>query len=684
MTETTTTRPCCEEGAAAARVTRRSLLRALGIGATAAAASPLVSMQAAFAADPGWAGDTIVVLSLRGGFDGLSAIAPVGDPDYARHRPGIAVPAGAALQLDSTFGMHPALAPLKAVYDVGDLAIVNATGLPTPNRSHFAAMDEVERAAPGTSARTGWLNRTLGLHADGGPFAAVQLGSSSIPYALLGEKQVLGMSSVDGFKLSGADNATRRTQWRTALNSLHSASPAPMAAAASTTLGALDTAAALGATTYVPANGATYPNTDLGRALRDTARLIKGDVGTRIVTIDEGDWDMHADLGRVDGGWMRDKLVELWRWRWDLNPRRACTLTRFRGVLLRPLGHATADEGTCRRAAAISESPTIPLHVIITAANTVSRARVAVSGPPATMSVTMSPTSMTVTATARVSDPNGSPTRAAMTSAWCTAARTTPASTRAAATAAVTGRSRPQVAASTTSPTIGPITGREDHRDAVPVPGAMTPSWRSGARTAGRGSSGTDDEGAQHDHEPHQRHRQRERLGRAAVGREPAAPDGCVRGRIAAPARGRCRGAGQQEHHAHRDTGRQVGGELQDRQSDRDEGEARAHPGQQCALVGEQEPHVHVEALGIVPVDGHPAESGTWSRPRRGRSGPAASLGARILRSVVGRLPTAGPRVPPWPISSSVPCSTPPPGSAPTAPRRCPPASSRRTVSWSA
>jgi uncharacterized protein (DUF1501 family) len=311
MTETTIARGCCEEGAAAARVTRRSLLRALGIGATAAAASPLVSMQAAFAADPGWAGDTIVVLSLRGGFDGLSAVVPVGDPDYARHRPGIAVPAGATLQLDSMFGMHPALAPLKAVYDAGELAIVNATGLPSPNRSHFAAMDEVERAAPGTSARTGWLNRTLGLHADGGPFAAVQLGSSSIPYALLGEEQVLGMSSVDGFKLSGADNATRRTQWRTALNAMHSASPAPMAAAAGTTLGALDTAAALGATTYVPANGATYPNTDLGRALRDTARLIKGDVGTRIVTIDEGDWDMHADLGRVDGGWMRDKLVEL-------------------------------------------------------------------------------------------------------------------------------------------------------------------------------------------------------------------------------------------------------------------------------------------------------------------------------------------------------------------------------------
>jgi hypothetical protein len=67
------------------------------------------------------------------------------------------------------------------------------------------------------------------------------------------------------------------------------------------------------------------------------------------------------------------------------------------------------------------------LHVIITAANTVSRASEAVSEPPETISVTIRATSMTVTATARTSDPNGSPTRCATTSAWCTAASTEPA-----------------------------------------------------------------------------------------------------------------------------------------------------------------------------------------------------------------------------------------------------------------
>jgi hypothetical protein len=77
-----------------------------------------------------------------------------------------------------------------------------------------------------------------------------------------------------------------------------------------------------------------------------------------------------------------------------------------------------------RTVATRRDNPTIPLHVIMRAANTVSLARAWVSSGDDTISKTISPTSMTVTATASTSDPNGSPTRRAMTSAWWTAART--------------------------------------------------------------------------------------------------------------------------------------------------------------------------------------------------------------------------------------------------------------------
>ena len=61
--------------------------------------------------------------------------------------------------------------------------------------------------------------------------------------------------------------------------------------------------------------------------------------------------------------------------------------------------------------------PTMPFRVIMMAANTVSLARVSDPSPPAVTSVMMSETSMTVTDTARISEPNGSPTAWASTSA---------------------------------------------------------------------------------------------------------------------------------------------------------------------------------------------------------------------------------------------------------------------------
>ena len=311
MTQNTTTvdRACCAEGERASGITRRSLLKAFGVGSAVAAASPLVGMTGAFASDPGWSGDTVVVLSLRGGFDGLSAVIPVGDPAYAAWRPNIAIPTSQTYQLSSTFGLHPALSALQPFWTSNKLAFVHAAGMTSPNRSHFAAMDEMERAAPGSSARSGWLDRTIGLHAAGGPFGAVQMGSTDIPESLTGPWPELGMNSISSFRLSGTGNSAQRATWSTTLNSLHDAAPPELVDSASLTLGALNTAASLG--TYTAANGATYPGSSVGKVLKNAAQLIKANVGLRVLTIDLGDWDMHADLGRVDNGWMRDKLTDL-------------------------------------------------------------------------------------------------------------------------------------------------------------------------------------------------------------------------------------------------------------------------------------------------------------------------------------------------------------------------------------
>ena len=296
---------------------RRSLLTgALAAGALAGLGGlPGLGRTSLAFADTPYAGDTLVVLSLRGGFDGLSAVVPAFDPGYAAARPTIGVPANALLQLDGRFGMHPALAPLAPLWSAGNLAMVHAVGQIDPTRSHFEAMEELERAAPGTSLRTGWLDRTIGVTGPGSPFAATQVGQVTAGGAFIGPNPELTMDSVADFGLYASWNDVERVRWTTALTAMQTDAPPVTAGPARTALSALGTAASLQAAGYTVANGAAYPDGDLGGALRSVAQLVKAGVGLRVAAVDSGNWDMHVDLGRYDDayGWMRGKLDELAR-----------------------------------------------------------------------------------------------------------------------------------------------------------------------------------------------------------------------------------------------------------------------------------------------------------------------------------------------------------------------------------
>ena len=303
---------CPDYRALEQRFSRRSFLKRVGAaGVVAGIATPTMSMQYAFGSAP-YAGDVLVVLSLRGGFDGLNAIVPTGDPHYLDWRPNIGIPQSALLQLDPMFGMHPALSPLKPYFDDGSLGIVHAVGMAEPNRSHFQAMEEMERAAPGTSLRTGWIDRVIGMRDVGTPFQGIQMGSSLAASSFLGPNPELAMWSVDSFGHDAAWDATERARWDTALHSLHAGAADTVGPPADLALEALATTAALADAGYTPAHGAVYPaDSDLGSALKDTARLIKAGVGLQVASIDYGDWDMHSGMGTTDDGWMHDHLTEL-------------------------------------------------------------------------------------------------------------------------------------------------------------------------------------------------------------------------------------------------------------------------------------------------------------------------------------------------------------------------------------
>ncbi len=282
-------------------VARRTLLG----GALAGLAGAALSTRTAFAAGK-YSGDTLVVISLRGGFDGLSAIAPVGDPGYYSSRPAIAVPKNRIIGGDGTFGLHPALAPILPLWKSGKLAAVHAVGQPNPTRSHFAAMEALENAAPGTSIRSGWLDRMLGVTGATAPLAGVSVGHAMPARILMGAAGDVPMTGLDSFTLAGEG----KRPMAAALRAMYADAPAMPGATARSADRALTAVGKIKASAYDVTTA--YPDTALGAALRDVARLIKAKAGLVTAAVDCGDWDMHEGLGTaVKGQRMYDELAGL-------------------------------------------------------------------------------------------------------------------------------------------------------------------------------------------------------------------------------------------------------------------------------------------------------------------------------------------------------------------------------------
>jgi uncharacterized protein (DUF1501 family) len=298
---------CCQEFAA---LSRRGFLTgsAALVGASTLFGSTLLTVSSAAAAA---ARGTLVVVSLRGAADGLSLVVPHGDPMYYSARPRIAIPSNTLIAKDGFFGMHPNLAPLLPLWNAGKLAAVHATGLPAPNRSHFSAMEEVEDADPGSSARVGWLNRLIGLDAESSPLQAFSVGGGVAPTSLAGPQPYLSAADVDDLRIPGDDQWDPESRRVRSLHTLWDRSSSPLAGPMASTFRANVEFEPVRQSPVDPTNGATYGDTDLGRALHTAARVIKGDVGVEVITVDHGDWDMHTGLGTLEWGRMQNLTREL-------------------------------------------------------------------------------------------------------------------------------------------------------------------------------------------------------------------------------------------------------------------------------------------------------------------------------------------------------------------------------------
>jgi uncharacterized protein (DUF1501 family) len=275
---------------------RRNFVKTVGLATLAAPQWPTL-------ASTPQAGEPIVVLLfLRGGVDALHLCAPTSDRAYADARspnlragekPGLALknPLGGL-----SFHLHEAAKPLQELYDSNQLAIVHACGLTNGTRSHFEAMDLMERGlAQKRNTDQGWLARCLAARPPAaGQLPAVAMGDA-LPLAWLGSPQAVSLSTVADFAVGGDPKVAG------ILRSWYQQN-APLDRTAQQTL---QTARLLQAKLprhpngeakkYQP--GTAYPTewfvNGLSEQLKNLAQLIKLDLGVQVATVDFGGWDTH-------------------------------------------------------------------------------------------------------------------------------------------------------------------------------------------------------------------------------------------------------------------------------------------------------------------------------------------------------------------------------------------------------
>jgi uncharacterized protein (DUF1501 family) len=272
---------------------RRLFLKSSALAMFGVGSAPAWLSRTLYAADaPSPRKKILVAIFQRGAVDGLNMVVPFGEKSYYSLRPNLAIPkpdgtSDSAIDLDGFFGLHPALAPLKPIYDAGHMAIVHAVGSPDPTRSHFDAQDYMESGTPGRKATAdGWLNRALAPEKDASPVRAVSLGPA-LPRSMRGPNDSVAIANLNDFQIRDTRGAgSFESMYENTLDQV-------MHGAGRETFDAVKLMRSIQQQPYAPTAEVQYPNSPLGQSLMQIARLIKSDVGLEVAFAEMGGWDTH-------------------------------------------------------------------------------------------------------------------------------------------------------------------------------------------------------------------------------------------------------------------------------------------------------------------------------------------------------------------------------------------------------
>ncbi len=239
--------------------------------------------------------NVLVVCQFSGGNDGLNTIIPYADKQYYSLRPTLGIPETQVLKLDDHMGLHPSLDGLAGLYKQGSVAIIQNTGYPQPNRSHFKSMEIWQSASPDGALKYGWIGRHFDLQMAKGPLDTVSaIGlSTDKPRALNAHDASIPCfaSLADIQSMVGDPDAEKMLRQIQGMDAQQGSDERVVQQANKT---ALDAMASLRDKLSKFAPAQTYGTDAFGQGFKQIAQLIATSPQTRVIYFSAGGFDTHA------------------------------------------------------------------------------------------------------------------------------------------------------------------------------------------------------------------------------------------------------------------------------------------------------------------------------------------------------------------------------------------------------
>jgi uncharacterized protein (DUF1501 family) len=233
----------------------------------------------------------LVVIQLAGGNDGLNTIIPYNNDLYYNARPKLAITQN-TIKLNDDLGFHPSLAPLRPLFDNGEMSIINNVGYPNPVRSHFRSMD-IWQTASGSDEylQSGWLGRYLDAHSEK-PYNAMEM-DEQLSLAMKGE-YFNGIATNDYRVLY---NTSKNPYFKNVLSHYNDAhlSEHNLGYLYQTMIEAKSSANYIYENTKVKLSQEVYPQNKFAKQLKNVAQFINSELDTKVFYTSLGGFDTHAN-----------------------------------------------------------------------------------------------------------------------------------------------------------------------------------------------------------------------------------------------------------------------------------------------------------------------------------------------------------------------------------------------------